>query len=77
MAVTSSQIQVSTVETYIPTAHRLKNTSAGDVPVYLGPAGVTSTNGYVLAVGDEVQLSGNDIRVVTASGTGQVSVLSV
>lgn len=80
MAIVSSQVTVTTTSQSII---GIDNVSR-DVLLhakhdcYIGNSGVTTTNGYLMDNGDQVRLTlmeGEDLWVVTNSGTGTLHVL--
>ena len=80
MAILSSQVTVTTTSQSIVSVDNVSR----DVllhakhQVFIGNSGVTTSNGYLMDNGDEVRLTlmeGEDLWVVTDSGTGTLHVL--
>ena len=80
MAIVSSQVTVTTTSQSIVSVDNVSR----DVllhakhQVFIGNSGVTTSNGYIMDNGDEVRLTlmeGEDLWVVTDSGTGTLYVL--
>lgn len=82
MAVSSGQVSVGTSATSIVSASngasvRVRN--AGSAAVFLGPSGVTTSNGYELAAGSAVDLvleAGEEVFGIVATGSETVHFLS-
>lgn len=83
----TKQVALSTTAAKVADAHgtscivKVKNLHA-TILVYVGPAGVTAANGYLVsAAGGEVTLEfpgqSDDLYAVAASGTPSVAVLRV
>jgi hypothetical protein len=80
---TSAQITVTTTATLLVAANIMDQTvwlhNLGGGAVYLGNAGVTTSNGYKMDNTDKMQVPVGDhegLYAITASGTNTVAVLS-